>query len=278
MMIVAALRWSDQAATVDPLSGQVATDPRGSGVGAAERAALEHALRLKETLGEPCRVTAVTVGPAAAEETLREALAVGADAVLRVEGPDPAGAVTEDGSGTARLLLAGFGTAPDIVLCGDRSTDRGTGATPGFLAHQLGAVQALGLVELTAVGGRLHALRRLDGGRRERLVFDAPAVCSMEPAGTTLRRASLPATLAARRAEIPVARVGSLDVPAGTAKPYRPRPRALPVPSGTDPRRRVLELTGALVERTPPQVVTPGSAREAAETLLGFLRERGYAR
>ncbi|HET6499903.1 MAG TPA: mycofactocin-associated electron transfer flavoprotein beta subunit [Amycolatopsis sp.] len=286
MLILAALRWSDPRAEVDPLSGKVRTDARGSGAGTADQAALEHSLRLREELGDGATVTAVTVGPAAAGEMLREALAVGADTVLRVEGPDPAAAVTEDGSGTAGALLAGvgarFGTAPDIVVCGDASTDRGTGSTPAFLAHLLGGVQALGLVELTAADGRLHALRRLDGGRRERLVFDPPAVCSVEPAGTVLRRASLPAMLAARRAEIPVVRAGSLDVPGGgpggVAKPYRPRPHALPAPAGEAPHDRMLALTGALVARTPPKVITPGTAAEAARALLDYLEERGYTR
>lgn len=274
MLIVAALRWSDQRAAVDPLTGEVRTDPHGRGAGAADRAALEHALRLRDVLGGRC--VAVTVGPVGAEEMLRDALAAGADEVVRIDGPDPARAVTEDGGATARLLLAGLSGRPDIVLCGACSVDRGTGSTPAFLAHQLGAAQALGLVEVKAADGRLHGLRRLDGGRRERLVFDAPAVCSVEAAGITLRRASLPATLAARRATIPVVRGGFLDVPAGTAKPYRPRPHALPVPQGSEPHQRVLALTGALVARTPPKVITPATAAEAAQALLNYLREHGY--
>lgn len=276
MLIVAALRWSDRRAAVDPLTGEVRTDPRGSGAGAAELAALEHALRLRDALGGRC--VAVTVGPPAAEEMLRDALAVGADDVVRIDGPDPAKAVTEDGSATARLLLAGLPEPPDIVVCGAYSVDRGTGSTPAFLAHRLGAAQALGLVELNVADGRLHGLRRLDGGRRERVAFDAPAVCSVEAAGTVLRRASLPAVLAARRAPVPVVRTGPLDVPAGTAKPYRPRPHPLPVPAGTQPHQRMLALTGALIARTPPKVVTPPTATEAAQVLLDYLREHGYAR
>jgi electron transfer flavoprotein beta subunit len=50
----------------------------------------------------------------------------------------------------------------------------------------------------------------------------------------------------------------------------------LPAPVGDDPRTRVLALTGALVEREPPRVVTPASAAEAADELLGFLRQHGY--
>lgn len=276
MLIVAALRWSDQRAAVDPLSGEVRTDPRGSGAPAAEQAALEHALRLRDVLGGRC--AAVTVGPPAAEEMLREALAVGADEVVRVDGPDPATAVTEDGSATARLLLAGLGEPPDIVVCGAHSVDRGTGSTPAFLAHQLRAAQALGLVELNASGGRLHGVRRLDGGRRERVAFGAPAVCSVEAAGTTLRRGSLPATLAARRASVPVVQTDSLHVPQGTAKPYRPRPRSLPIPNGSEPHQRMLALTGALVARTPPKVITPATATEAAQALLDYLRDNGYTR
>lgn len=276
MLIVAALRWSDQRATVDALTGQVRTDARGSGASAAERAALEHALRLRDELGGRC--AAVTVGPPAAEEMLREALAAGADEVVRVAGPDPATAVTEDGNETARLLLSAFPQPPDIVVCGAHSVERGTGSTPAFLAHRLGAAQALGLVELHAADGRLHAVRRLDRGRRERIAFGPPAVCSVEAAGTTLRRAPLPAMLAARRATIRVVQAGPLEVPAGIAKPYRPRPHPLPVPTGEQPHQRMLALTGALVERTPPKVITPADPAEAARALLDYLRGHGYLR
>lgn len=275
MLVVAALRWVDQRAPVDALTGEVHPDARVSGPSAADRAALEHALRLKETLGGRC--LAVTVGPAEADEMLREALALGADEVLRVAGPDPAETVTEDGSETARLLLAALPERPDIVVCGDHSADRGTGSTPAFLAHRLGACQALGLIELGVVEGKLRALRRLDGGRRERLTFGSPAVCSVEPADTVPRRASLPATLAARAAEIPVAHGDELHVKAGVVRPYRPRPRALPSPEGAEPHQRVLALTGALVERTPPKVLRPGSPAEGAQALLDYLREHGYA-
>jgi electron transfer flavoprotein beta subunit len=59
------------------------------------------------------------------------------------------------------------------------------------------------------------------------------------------------------------------------AHPYRPRPRELPAPTGTA-LRRTLELTGALVQRTPPAVVGPLSPEEAASELLAYLRRWGY--
>lgn len=278
MLVVAALRWSDRRASVDPLTGEVRTEARTSGASAADRAALEHALRLAEALGGRC--LAVTVGPVAAEDMLREALAAGAHEVLRIEGPDPAGTIAQDGRETARLLVGGLPERPDIVVCGDYSADRGTGSTPAFLAHELGACQALGLLELSVVDGELRALRRLDGGRRERLAVSLPAVCSVEPADTVLRRASLSAVLAAKRAEVPtvdaVSAVDSGESGHAAVRPYRPRPRILPGPVGAEPHQRVLALTGALVERTPPKVLRPESPAEAARELLGYLREHGY--
>jgi electron transfer flavoprotein beta subunit len=165
------------------------------------------------------------------------------------------------------------------VLCGDRSADRGTGSFPAFLAAALNAAQALGVVRLEPEGdGELRVHRRLDGGRREVLRVRRPAVVSVEAAGVRLRRAGLPETLASRRAVIPV-----IDAPAAAghrvpvlgAHPYRPRPRELPVPSGTA-LHRTLQLTGALAERTPPTVLGPLSPEKAADELLGYLRRRGY--
>jgi electron transfer flavoprotein beta subunit len=58
--------------------------------------------------------------------------------------------------------------------------------------------------------------------------------------------------------------------------PYRPRARALPAPSSDlDVRGRVLSLTGALVERTPPRTVYADAA-EAADLLLEHLRAWGF--
>jgi electron transfer flavoprotein beta subunit len=278
-LVAVALRFTDASPTVDPLTGEVDTSPRTSGLSAADAGALEHGLRVAETFGLRC--VAVGLGSAVIEPMLRDALATGVDEVLRVAGPDPAETVAEDGSGEACAIAAAIRDRygmPDLVLCGDRSADRGTGATPAFLAAELGAVQALGLVELSYAGAGLTGLRRLDGGRRERLAIPAPAVCSLEPTEIRLRRAPLPATLRARRAEVPVAEVGVRPSPVRVAasRPYRPRARILGAPREATAHQRVLELTGALVERDPPTVSTPPDAAAAADELLTYLRDRGY--
>ncbi len=306
---------TDLRPDVDPLTGAVTRDLRGAGIAPAEQAALEHALRIADAWGGA--VLAVAAGPPAADETLRAAAALGAR-VLRVPWPAPASApgaapaphaggprhgddprhagdplgsarhylddLGRDERALARSLLAAVRTVgePALVLCGDRSPDRGTGALPALLAHELGAAQALGLVDLRVDGGSLLAERRLDGGRRERLRVRPPAVCSVEGAGVRPRRASLPAVLAAERAEIAVLdaeTVAGDDLAAAvtvrSARPFRPRTRVVPPPSGT-PRQRLMELTGVLVAHEPPTIVGPVNAAGAADALLAFLERNGY--
>ena len=241
---------------------------------------------------------ALSAGLPAAETVLREALAVGAGA-LRVEWPGgghrsdrpgshrgdrPGDGYLADLAGDEQALAAALAGAvcrqrPALVLCGDRSGDRGTGALPAFLAHDLAAAQALGLVSLEVDGDQLLAQRRLPGGWRERLRVPSPAVCSVEAAGVRLRRAPLPAVLAAQRAVIPVVTAGAAPRPmrVGSPRPYTPRTHAVPdVPAGSA-RERLLALSAVLTQREPPVVVSPASASAAGDALLGYLHRAGYA-
>jgi electron transfer flavoprotein beta subunit len=286
-LIVALLRHTDLRPEVDQLTGQVSRDYRSAGANPAELAALETALRIAEVWGG--HVLAVTAGPVSAEETLRGAHAVGAS-VLRVPWPSRGAAdedawitdLADDGRSLAEALVAAVRTVgePDLVLCGDRSADRGTGAIPAYVAHELGAAQALGLVSLSVEGPGLRALRRLDGGRREVLRVPRPAVCSVEAAGLRLRRASLSAELAARRCAVPFSSPSSAVRPTamfvGLPASHRPRARLVPPPAGADPHERLLELTGALATRSAPTVLGPMPPEEAADVLLHWLAERGY--
>jgi len=304
-VIVVCLRPADPAARVDPLSGRVVRDPGMLDLPPAEAAALEYGLRVAQAWSG--RVLAVTAGDEPAGDALRQAAALGAG-VLRVPWPAEAAAhgagagsdeeytaeLARDERALAAALAAAIRAAtgpagPALVLTGDRSADRGTGALPAYLAHELGAAQALGLVALAAADDHLVAERRLDGGRRERLRVPRPAVCSVEAAGVRLRRAGLAGVLAAAKADIPLAdgpRPGGLvgaspapggaRVAAGRARPYRPRARVVPPPAGASARERLLELTGVLAAHEPPTVIGPVGAAEAADALLDFLRRTGY--
>ena len=280
-LVVALLRCTDLRAEVDPLSGAITREPRTAALSASDAAALEYALRIGSAWG--ARVLAISLGGPEVEGPLREALALGAEVLRVATHQSYLEELVADEQALARALVTALaGELPDLVLCADRSADRGTGALPVFVAHELGVTQAPGLVslELASLDGReteLLAERRLDYGRRERMRVPLPAVCSVEGAGVRLRRASLPASLAASGATIPV--VDAALVPSvvrvGQARPARPRPRHLPAPTGTS-RERLLALTGALLSHEPPVVVGPVDAPEAADALLEFLVHHGY--
>jgi electron transfer flavoprotein beta subunit len=296
-LVVACLRITDLRPEVDPLTGAVTRDAQGNCLSAADAAALELSLRIAASWSG--QVVAVAVGPPSVDPVLRDVAALGAT-VLRVspEAVDPdrgyAAELADDEQGLARTIVASlvpYG-APDLIVCGDRSADRGTGALPAFLAHHFGAAQALGLVALaagdTATGGG-HALiaeRRLDAGWRERLGVPLPAVCSVEGAGVRLRRATLSGALTAAAASVPVDRISRADPPGqeeatptvriGPTRVFEPRTRVLPAPESTDPRLRLLDLTGALVAHDPPTVIGPVGPVEAADELIAFLVRHGY--
>lgn len=284
-LAVACVAPADLHPEVDPLSGRVRTDPRGVALAAGDGAAVEHALRLAEAFA--LRPLVIAAGGADVDPVLRELAGLGAE-VVRVDWPAAGqGGVLEELvadeaalAGALAEALRAIGGPVELVLCGDRSTPRGTGALPGFLADELGAAQALGLVGLEVAAGRRAVLaeRRLEGGRRERLEVALPAVCSVEAAGVRLRRAGLAGVLAAATAPIPVHRPAVPALPAvriRSSRPYRPRPRPVPAPVGTA-RERLLGLTGALSEREPPTVLGPMEPAEAAGTLLAYLDRNGF--
>jgi len=269
--IAVALKWADLRPDVDPLAGTVRHDGRATGFSFADAAALEWALRLGESWQLP--VTAITAGPPGAQAVLRDAAAFGSRRLVLVtaDRDAPSEAIAD----ALAPLLGGAA----VVCCGDYSADRGSGSVPAFLAHRLEAAQALGLTGLTpGKRGCLAARRRLDGGRREHLQVTAPAVISVEPGAARLRRASLAGLRSAREAAVEVAE-GAAARPSWVqvmrTVPYRPRPKMLPPPRDPLPRARLLALTGALTERTPPRLVR-ASCDEAADELIGYLKDRGY--
>ena len=268
-----ALKWVDLRPEVDPLSGAVHDDGHSTGCSEADRAALEWGLVLAERWS--AELTVATVGPAGADALLRDALAVGADRAVRV---DAEGIETSDYVAAA---LADVFADADVVWCGDCSVDRGSGSVPAYLAARRGSAQALGLVAVDVGDSGLTVTRRLDGGRREVLAVRAPAVLSVEGSSAELRRAGLAAVLRAGTAAVEVRPGPQTAPPSGTVvrlagvAPYRPRPQVLPPPSpDLDVRDRVLALTGALTERTPPRTVH-AEPSDAADLVLEQLRAWG---
>ncbi len=275
MHLVVCMKWVPRRIVVDPVTATFELDERTFGPSAADAAALEVALLLTSD-DDDDTVTVVCAGPPAADAMLHDALAAGATTAVRCP------AASDAGSAAVAEALASMCTEADLVLCGDHSTDRGSGSVPGFLAAELDAVQVLGVIALQADGAvGLIAERRLDRGRRARVRAPFPAVVSVE-GGVVVdgmvaspRRASVRAVLAANAATIEegpaVSERGRLTVSA--ARPYRPRTKPRPVPPDAPAHVRILDITRATESRTPPKTLRldPASAADATiEALKGW--------
>lgn len=273
-MIGVCLKWVDPRPEIDR-HGSVFTDDRFSGVSSADEAALEWALRCRDAWGDT--VTVITVGPVGADAALRHALAAGATDAIRVEAPPDAP------SHWLAHELARHLRSMALIWCGDYSLDRGSGSVPAFLAAECGAAQALGLVHIElGQAGQLTALRRLDGGRRERISTSAATVLSVEGSTARLRRAPLRSLLAGG-SPLALTTTQSEQSPAPShfsaqqqTRPYRPRARMLPAPIGATALQRVQALTESGTHATSGEtfVLDPSAA---AERIIQTLREWGYA-
>jgi electron transfer flavoprotein alpha/beta subunit len=136
--------------------------------------AVEAALTLRDDAGGG-EVTAVTVGDDEADKVVQRALAMGADRGVRVE------LVTQDPLAVARALsTVADAEAPDLVLCGVQSADLANGAVGAALAGLLSLPFAGVAVAIERDGAGLQVERELEGGLRERLAVQLPAVVSVQ--------------------------------------------------------------------------------------------------
>ncbi len=271
-MIVACLKWTARPGHDD--------DDRFAGVSAADQAALELALRLGAERNQP--VVAVSAGPHGAEAALRNALACGATRAIRIDLATDADSRTV--AAAISDVVGALAGRDSIVICGDYSIDRGTGSVPAFIAHDLGAAQALGLVavDTTGTGSALAATRRLDGGRREVLSVPLPCVLSVEGSVAGLRRAGLKQTLASRTMPIEIHRCAPVghdgfqhpSAPVSVA-PFRPRARVMAAPVGADALDRLRALTDVAGAPTRGETVALAPS-DAAARIVEALRAWGY--
>lgn len=267
---------------VDPLTGAVDASRMLYILNPADAAALELGLQLR---APEDRVTALTVGPAEADSILHDALAVGADAVLRVW---EEGRTSTRPAVTALLLATALRTAelPDLLLCGARSLATGSGKVPALIAEYLDWPVVTDIVEFTLHGSMVRFLRRLPKGARSEGEVQLPAVLAVEAGAAPLRYAGLPDLMKAKRATIPVQDLSELGLspvdlnfPAPTAQATMPpyhRPREIFIPdTSLPPHERVLQVMSAGIAQKSGRIVS-GSPEQAADEIIAFLADHGF--
>ena len=158
--------------------------------------AVEEAVRMKEA-GTAEEVIAVSMGPQQAQETIRTALAMGADRGIHVHSDDELQPLA-----VAKLLKAVVEKeGPDLVILGKQAIDDDSNQTGQMLSALLGWSQGTFASELNFGDGKLDVTREIDGGLQT-LSLKMPAVITTDLRLNEPRYASLPNIMKAKKKPI----------------------------------------------------------------------------
>ncbi|HEX5377713.1 MAG TPA: electron transfer flavoprotein subunit beta/FixA family protein [Phenylobacterium sp.] len=168
--------------------------------------AVEEAVRQKEK-GVATEVVAVSIGPAQAQETLRTALAMGADRAILIQtdaDPEPLA--------VAKLLKAVIAEeSPDVVIMGKQAIDGDNNATGQMLSALLDWPQATFASALELSPGSAKVTREVDGGLQT-IDVTLPAIITADLRLNEPRYASLPNIMKAKKKPLDVKEAASLGV------------------------------------------------------------------
>ncbi len=157
---------------------------------------VEEAVRLKEA-GTATEVIAVSVGPQQAQETIRTALAMGADRGILVKTDE-----TVEPLAVAKILKSICDAeGPDLVILGKQAIDDDCNQTGQMLAALLGWPQGTFASEIKLADGKLEVTREIDGGLQT-VKLNMPAIVTTDLRLNEPRYASLPNIMKAKKKPI----------------------------------------------------------------------------
>jgi electron transfer flavoprotein beta subunit len=209
--------------------------------------ALEEALQQKEKHGG--EVIALCAGPARASQTIREALAKGADRAIHIEDETLTGL---DTLGLAKLLAKAIeAERADLILTGLQSDDLGYGQTGVVLAEILGLPHATIIMQVEKQEGSIKVKRELEDGWFQHVEMPLPAVLTIQSGINKLRYATLMGIKKAKTKEIR---------------------RVTPSDLGITPQATATIERVYLPEKSKKTQIFEGNAREAAAKLVEKLK------
>ena len=175
--------------------------PDGSGVDLAnvkmsmnpfDEIAVEEAIRLREK-GAASEIVAVSIGPAKAQETLRTALAMGADRAILIQTDDEVEPLT-----VAKLIAkVASEENPGLIILGKQAIDDDSNQTGQMLAALLDWSQGTFASKVEVAAGKVEVTREVDGGL-ETVSLKIPAVVTTDLRLNEPRYASLPNIMKAK--------------------------------------------------------------------------------
>jgi electron transfer flavoprotein beta subunit len=170
--------------------------------------ALEEALQLKEKHGG--EVVALCLGPARATQTIREALAKGADRAIHIEEENLAAL---DTLATAQMLSSALKEEkPDLILTGLQSDDLGYGQTGVVMAELLGFPHSTIIMQVEKQDGAIRVKRELENGWFQHIDIALPAVLTIQSGISKLRYATLMGIKKAKTKELKKVTAAELGV------------------------------------------------------------------
>ncbi len=185
---------------------KVRVRPDGSGVDLAnvkmsmnpfDEIAVEEAIRIKEK-GLATEIVAVSIGVKQAQETLRTALAMGADRAILIVAADDVHHDIEPLAVAKLLAAVAREEQPGLIVMGKQAIDNDMNATGQMLAALLGWPQATFVSELVIQDGHARATREVDGGL-QMIEVKLPAVVTVDLRLNEPRYASLPNIMKAKK-------------------------------------------------------------------------------
>ena len=217
----------------------------------ADAYALEEALRQKEKQGG--EVIVISLGPERVRQSIKEALAKGADRAIHLS--DPLFEAATDAPAVARALAAALKDEKyDLILTGLQSDDYGFAQVGLILAELLGLASATIAMEVQPEAGSVRVKRELESGWFQWVKVPMPAVLTIQSGINQLRYATLKGIMAAKKKEIREVKAADLGLTADDLKPAQIIERAY------------------LPEKTKRTEMIEGRPAEAAAKLVEKLR------
>jgi electron transfer flavoprotein beta subunit len=182
----------------------------------ADAYALEEALRQKEKLGG--EVAVICLGPERVRQTIKEALAKGADRAIHLS--DPLFDNSSDPSVIASALAAALKSESfDVIMTGLQSDDYGFAEVGLILAEKLGLPSATIVMEVQQEGSGLKVKRELESGWFQWVLMPMPALLTIQSGINQLRYATLKGIMAAKKKEIRELNASTLGLTEADLKP-----------------------------------------------------------
>lgn len=205
--------------------------------------AIEEATKLKES-GQATEIIAISIGPDKAQETIRTAMAIGADRGILVKTDAPTDLGGVEPLAVAKTLKALIEKeSPDLVIMGKQSIDDDSNQTGQMLAALLGWPQATFASEVKVESGKAVVTREIDGGL-ETISVNTPAIITTDLRLNEPRYASLPNIMKAKKKTLEVLSPEELGID------FSPRLKVLKV---SEPAKRqagiIVDSVDALIDK-----------------------------